>query len=104
MDTLERAQPYLPELNARTLTIRRLAELLKTNESYLSRLLKPHLNRVVSTTELREKRSKLAESRRFMREKHANLVKNGQESLKKGAFYCKCSERTLRRYIAKLEL
>jgi AraC-like DNA-binding protein len=103
MTVLDRALEHLDALNARELTLRELARMLDTNESYLSRILAGHLKRVESTTELRKKTSELAQSRRFMREKHANLVKSGQESLRKAAFHAKCSQRTIRRYIQKLE-
>lgn len=102
MTVLERALAHLDELNSRELTLRELATLLETNESYLSRILSGYLDRVESSTKYREKRSKLAKSRRFLREKHANMVRSGQESLKKAAFHCKCSERTIRRYISRL--
>lgn len=103
MKLLERAQPYIEALEARRLTIRALALLLGCSESYLSRLLSGRLKRVQSTTKTRRLRTKLLESRREMRKKHANLVKNKQKSLKKASADAKCSERTMRRYIAALE-
>lgn len=99
MTLLERCAPYIEALEARELTIRALAEMLGCNECYLSRTLSGHLNRVESTTKLRKKQAKLFESRKEMRQKHANLVKKGLKSLKKGAADARCSERTLRRYI-----
>lgn len=102
MALLDDALPYVPAINARELSIRALAKKLKTNESYLSRVLSGHLERVESSSEKRKKAAELAKYRAFLREKHAKLVKSGQESLKKAAFHCKCSERTLRRYISRL--
>jgi AraC-like DNA-binding protein len=102
MTILERAQPYIPALEARELTIRALAEMLDCHECYLSRTLKGHLNRAESSTKLRKKQAKLFESRKEMRQRHAFLVKSGAKSLKKGAADARCSERTLRRYLAAL--
>ncbi len=102
MTILERAQPHLQALEQRLLTVRALATMLGCNESYLSRVLSGHVQRVESPAAVRKKRSKLAQMRKKMREKHALLVKTGRKSLKKGAADAKCSERTLRRYISLL--
>ena len=102
MNTLDRARPYFAQLEKRALTLKKLAEVLKCNVCYLSRLVSPHLQRVESGHKLRQKRSKLHESRKEMRKRHAVLVKLKQKSLKKGAADAKCSERTLRRYVSKV--
>ena len=102
MTILERCEPYIQALEAREMTIRALAEILGCNECYLSRTLSGRLKRTESTTRLRKKQSKLFESRKEMRQRHAFLVKTGLKSLKKGAADARCSERTLRRYIAAL--
>jgi AraC-like DNA-binding protein len=100
MTVRERALTYLEALNSRSITLREVAHALQCNECYLSRVLSPLLNRIQSAHSKRKARSKLAESRKQMREKHANLVKVGQKSLKRGAADARCSERTIRRYIA----
>jgi AraC-like DNA-binding protein len=102
MTILDRAQPYIPTLEAREITIRALAKILGCHECYLSRALQGHLNRVESSTKLRRKQAKLLESRKEMRQRHALLVKSGAKSLKKGAADARCSERTIRRYVANL--
>ncbi len=103
MTLLESAQPYLKDLEKRALTLRKLAQILQCNESYLSRLLKNHVKRTQSSTKAREKAHVLFESRKQMREKHAALVANGSKSLKKAAADARCSQRTLRRYIHNLK-
>lgn len=99
MTILDRARGYILNVEERTLTIRELAEILGCNECYLSRTLKPHLNRVESSTKSREKARKLAESRREMRKRHAIAVNLGLKSLKRAAADARCSERTIRRYM-----
>lgn len=103
MKIFDRAQPYVQALENRELTIRKLAGMLGCSESRLSRVLSGHLKRVQSTTKTRQLRTKLLESRREMRKKHAILVKSKQKSLKRAAADAKCSERTMRRYIGALE-
>lgn len=103
MNLLERAQPYIDELEKRALTIRALAEILTCNESYLSRTLSGHLKRSQSSTKERQKRKEMSFCRKQMRQKHAVSVKSGGKSLKKAAADARCSERTIRRYIKNLE-
>lgn len=103
MTVSTRALTYVDALNRREITLREVANLIGCNECYLSRVIGPLLNRVESAYSQRKKRSKMAECRRLMRKKHAFLVKTGQKSLKRGASDARCSERTLRRYIASLE-
>ena len=50
MNLLERAQPYIADLEKRALTIRALAQLLGCNECYLSRALSGHVKRTESST------------------------------------------------------
>jgi AraC-like DNA-binding protein len=102
MTILDRAQPYLADLEKRALTTRALADLLGCHECYLSRLLAGRIKRTESSTKARKNRHKLFESRKEMRQKHADLVANGAKSLKKAAADARCSERTIRRYIDKL--
>lgn len=102
MNLLERAQPYIADLEKRALTIRALAQLLGCNECYLSRALSGHVKRTESSTKSRQKRTKLFNSRKEMREKHALLVKTGVKSLKKASADARCSQRTIRRYVDKL--
>lgn len=99
MTILDRAQPYIADLEKRALTIRALAQLLDCNECYLSRLLSRRIKRAESSTKARKNRHKLFESRKEMRQKHADLVANGSKSLKKAAADARCSERTIRRYV-----
>jgi AraC-like DNA-binding protein len=102
MTILERAKPYIPDLEARRVTVRDLANLLGCHETHLSRVLKGHVKRVKSAHQVRLSRSKLARARKEMRKKHAFAVKNGEKSLKKAAADAKCSERTIRRYMKEL--
>lgn len=99
MNLLDRAQPYFDQLEKRVLTISALAKLLQCNENYLSRLLSVHLKRCQSSTKTREKLKLLFETRKQMRKKHADLVRNGSKSLKRAAADARCSERTIRRYM-----
>jgi transcriptional antiterminator len=102
MNLLERCEPYRAALEERALTIRDLAKILGCSESYLSRTLSPTLNRKESSTESRKKSHLLSEIRALMRKKHALLVKTGQKTLKRAAKDCRCSERTIRRYLEKV--
>lgn len=99
----ERAERFRKRLEARKITLREVAEQLGCNETYLCRVFSHSLQRVESSTSLRAKRAKLAQSRREMREKHANLVISRRKSLEKAAADAKCSVRTMRRYVARLE-
>lgn len=103
MNLLEQTRPYFEQLEKRVLTIRKLAQILQCNESYLSRTLSGHVKRAESTTKTREKAHVLFKCRQQMREKHALLVKNGSKSLRKAAADARCSQRTLRRYILNLK-
>jgi AraC-like DNA-binding protein len=99
---LQQALTYIEALDKREITLRAVAEALQCNESYLSRVLKPHRNTQESAYSKRQKHAKLLESRREMRKRHAFSVKSGHKSLKKGAADARCSERTLRRYMERL--
>lgn len=102
MTVEERAKPFISDLESRKLTIRALAKLLDCSESYLSRVLSGKLKKVESTTEYRRKRKELRECRQKMREKHALLAKKGHKSLARAAADARCSQRTMRRYMAEV--
>jgi AraC-like DNA-binding protein len=100
---VEKAERFRTRLEKRTITLREVASTLACNESYLSRLFSPTLNRVESSSELRKQASEVKEYRTKLREKHALLAANRQKTLRKAAADARCSERTMRRYIAKVK-
>jgi AraC-like DNA-binding protein len=100
MSVLKDVEPYLPALRARETTLREVAEAIDCSPSYLCRLLSGTLKRVQSSTKTRQKRKELVGIRRQMRRKHAISVLSGEKSLKRAAADARCSERTMRRYVA----
>jgi AraC-like DNA-binding protein len=102
MQLKHRVKPYLPALERRELTLRKLAEILETNETYLCRLLKPDLKRAQSSTIYRRNRSVLKKTREKYRELLALQVKNKVLDLETAAAEANCSVRTLYRYLARV--
>jgi AraC-like DNA-binding protein len=101
MQLKHRVKPYLPAIERRELSLRKLAEILETNETYLCKVLKPTLKRSQSSTIYRRNRSVLKKTREKYRELLAIQVKNRLLDVETAAAEANCSVRTLYRYLAR---
>lgn len=104
MDTLlELAKDYIPELNAREITIQALAIKLGCTADYLYHELTPLLKRRRASTETRRRAKNLSLARAQMRERKAYAFLQGQCTLEKAAKEAQCSSRTIYRHAQRLK-
>jgi hypothetical protein len=99
---VDRVKPYIERLNNREVTILAVAAELGVNPNYLTKVLKPLLSRIESTTKYRKNRSNLRESRRKYREFLAKRVKSGEITVETAAICANCSIRTIYRYLDRI--
>lgn len=102
MALVDKVKPYIAAIEARQLSIKRAAEILKTDPTYLCKVLKPILKRKQSTTIYRKNRTILKKSRGKFREMVALEVRAGRISVEIAAETANCSVRTIYRYLTRV--
>lgn len=94
-------QHMLERLRTRKMTNEEAADKLGVSVTYLSRIVATMQTKERGQTMLeREAVSKLAAERRHHRERMAKEVKNGNLDVATAAKRAKCSERTIKRFVA----